>query len=109
MNNVELFCEKLIILSKGKTIVSGYLDEIKDRYKERKIILKANTSIKELKNIKNIDKVEKNADHYELYLSDEKYVEDIFKHISKLKNVTKFEVVKLSLNEIFIKEVGKNE
>ena len=31
MNNVELFCEKLIILSKGKTIVSGYLDEIKDR------------------------------------------------------------------------------
>ena len=108
MNNVELFCEKLIILSHGKTIVSGYLDEIKNRYKERKIILKANTSIKELSKIKNITKVEKNADHYELYLDDEKYVQDIFKSISALKNVTKFEVVQLSLNEIFIKEVEKN-
>ena len=109
MNNVELFCEKLIILSKGKTIVSGYLDEIKDRYKERKILLKADTTLKELREIKNVEKVEKNADHYELYLNDEKYVEDIFKHISKLKNITKFEVVKLSLNEIFIREVGKHE
>lgn len=108
MNNVELFCEKLIILSHGKTIVSGYLDEIKNRYKERKIILKANTSIKELSEIKNINKVEKNADHYELYIDDEKYVQDIFKSISNLKNVTKFEVVQLSLNEIFIKEVEKN-
>ena len=90
MNNVELFCEKLIILSHGKTIVSGYLDEIKNRYKERKIILKANTSIKELSEIKNINKVEKNADHYELYIDDEKYVQDIFKSISNLKNVTKF-------------------
>ncbi len=108
MNNVELFCEKLIILSHGKTIVSGYLDEIKNRYKERKIILKANTSIKELSEIKNINKVEKNADHYELYIDDEKYVQDIFKSISSLKNVTKFEVVQLSLNEIFIKEVEKN-
>ena len=108
MNNVELFCEKLIILSHGKTIVSGYLDEIKNRYKERKIILKANTSIKELSEIKNITKVEKNADHYELYIDDEKYVQDIFKSISALKNVTKFEVVQLSLNEIFIKEVEKN-
>lgn len=107
MNNVELFCEKLIILSHGKTIVSGYLDEIKNRYKERKIILKANTSIKELSEIKNINKVEKNADHYELYIDDEKYVQDIFKSISSLKNVTKFEVVQLSLNEIFIKEVEK--
>ena len=109
MNNVELFCEKLIILSHGKTIVSGYLDEIKNRYKERKIILKANTSIKELSEIKNINKVEKNADHYELYIDDEKYVQDIFKSISSLKNVTKFEVVQLSLNEIFIKEVEKND
>ena len=38
----------------------------------------------------------------------EKYIDKIFKDITKLKNVTKFEVVKLSLNEIFIKEVLKN-
>ena len=41
---------------------------------------------------------------------DKKYVDDIFKFVSKCKNVTKFEVVELSLHEIFTKEVGvKNE
>lgn len=106
MNNVELFCEKLIILSKGKTIVSGYLKEIKNRYKERKIILKADTNISDLEKIKGVTKVNKNGDSFELDIEDEKYVEDIFKSISKFKNVTKFEVLLPSLNEIFIKEVG---
>ena len=108
MNNVELFCEKILILSRGKTIISGYLDEIKDKYKERRIQIKADTTITELRQIKNVLGVEKKADYYELYISDEKYVSDIFKDITKLKNVTKFEVVKLSLNEIFIKEVLNN-
>ena len=109
MEMVELFCEKLLILSKGKTIISGYLDEIKNRYRERKILLKADTTIKELSSIENVSKINKKADIYEIEIDDEKYVNDIFKTISKMKNVTKFEVVKLSLNEIFIKEVGKYE
>ena len=109
METIELFCEKLLILSKGKTILSGYLKDIKNKYKERKILLKADTSKEELKKINNVIEVIEAADYYELLLSDEKYVEEVFEQVTKLKNVTKFEVVKLSLNEIFIKEVGNYE
>ena len=109
METIELFCEKLLILSKGKTILSGYLKDIKNKYKERKILLKADTSKGELKKINNVIEVIEAADYYELLLSDEKYVEEVFQQVTKLKNVTKFEVVKLSLNEIFIKEVGNYE
>ena len=35
-----------------------------------------------------------------------KYAKSIFEYVAKCKNVTKFEVVELSLHEIFTKEVG---
>lgn len=110
MNHVELFCEKLIIMDKGKAILSGYLKDIKKSYSERKILLKADTTLEEISKIDNITNIIKKGDEFELKIEDEKYVDDIFKKVSKLKNVRKFEVKELSLHEIFTKEVGdRNE
>ena len=48
MNNVELFCEKLLILNKGKTIIQGLLRDIKSNYEERRILIKADVTKTEL-------------------------------------------------------------
>ncbi len=106
MNHVELFCEKLIIMQRGKTILSGYLKDIKDKYDERKILIKADTTKAELSKLKGVEKVIIKGDEIEVNIKDKKYVQDIFEFVSKCKNVTKFEVVELSLHEIFTKEVG---
>ena len=110
MNHVELFCEKLIILDHGKAILSGYLKDIKQKYDERIILIKADTSKSELEKIKGVTNVVIKGDEIEVKISNKKYVKDIFEYISKCNNVTKFEVVELSLHEIFTKEVGdRNE
>ena len=106
MNHVELFCEKLMILDHGKTILQGYLKDIKANYDERKILIKADASKAELKKLKGVTDVLIKGDEIELTIENKKYVDSIFKYISKLNNVTKFEVVELSLHEIFTKEVG---
>ena len=108
MNNVELFCEKLLILNKGKTILQGFLKDIKKNYDERKILIKADVSKKELSNLKGVISVTVKGDEIEVNIENKKYVDDIFKYVSKCKNVIKFEVVELSLHEIFTKEVGGN-
>ena len=41
-----------------------------------------------------------------LKIENKSYAKGIFDYVSKCKNVTKFEVVELSLHEIFTKEVG---
>ena len=107
MNNVELFCEKLLILNKGKTILKGLLKDIKKRYNERKILIKADITKEELLKLKGIDSIVKKGDEIEVKITDEKYANDIFKYVSKKKDVLKFEVVELSLHEIFTKEVGE--
>lgn len=110
MNHVELFCEKLMILDHGKVVIQGNLKDIKNNYDERKILIKADASKAELKKLKGVKNVIIKGDEIELSIEDKKYVQGIFDYVSKCKNVIKFEVVELSLHEIFTKEVGvKNE
>ena len=110
MNNVELFCEKLLILNKGKTILQGNLKDIKASYDERKILIKADVTKTELKKLAGVTNVLIKGDEIEVNIENKKYINDIFEFISSKKNVTKFEVVELSLHEIFTKEVGgKND
>lgn len=110
MNHVELFCEKLIILDHGKVVIQGNLKDIKNNYDERKILIKADASKTELSKLKGVKNVLIKGDEIEVNIENKKYIDGIFNYVSKCKNVTKFEVVELSLHEIFTKEVGvKNE
>ena len=51
--------------------------------------------------------VNKNNLDYEVKIADESVVDLVFKVVSKGKNITKFLVEELSLNEIFIEKVGE--
>ena len=107
MNNVELFCQKLLILNKGKTILKGNLKDIKNSYDERKILIKADITKDELIKLPGVQSVIVKGDEIEVNIKDKKYAKDIFKIVSKKDNILKFEVVELSLHEIFTKEVGE--
>ena len=39
MEHVELFCEKLVVLVKGKTVLNGYLKDIKKEYKKKDVYI----------------------------------------------------------------------
>ena len=51
MEHVELFCEKLLVLVKGKCVLSGYLKDIKDKYKKKNIIVKGDFNIDKIKEL----------------------------------------------------------
>ena len=106
MNHVELFCEKLLILDHGETIIDGNLKDIKNSYDERKILIKADISKSELSELEGVKNVTIKGDEIEVKIENKKYAKSIFEYVAKCKNVTKFEVVELSLHEIFTKEVG---
>lgn len=105
MEHVELFCEKLVILVKGKVILSGYLKDIKKEYRKKNILIRGNVEKKELENIKGVVSVLKKADEYEVSIESEEFVKDVFGKI-KNKEITKFVVEEPTLNEIFIAKVG---
>ena len=40
MDHVEMFCEKLVILLKGKSVLEGYINNIKKQYRKKNIVVK---------------------------------------------------------------------
>ena len=108
MSSIEEFCTEVLILNKGKTVLQGNLNDIKSKYPANRI------SVIVDRNIDNIIKdlaleiyIEKDND-YEIKIQSE---EDGYKLFKKLSNqdvkVTKFEIKKPSLNDIFIEKVGE--
>ena len=106
MEHVELFCEKLVVLVKGKSVINGYLSDIKKDYKKKNVIVVGDIDIdkvKKLDGVKNIDKVN---GEYIISIEDDSYINSLFKCISKFDNIMKFSVEDPSLHEIFISIVG---
>ena len=108
MEPVELFCKKLAIMVKGKTVISGYLSDIKKQYRKKNILVKGDIDIKEIEKISGVVSVITKGDSYEIKIESSDIVKDVFDKISKCKNITKFVVEEPSLNEIFISKVGES-
>ena len=63
--------------------------------------------VDDIKKIDGVEDIEINKNEYTIKISDIKYVENVFKKVSKCNNVTKFVVEEPTLNEIFISKVGE--
>ncbi len=106
MQYIEEFCEKLVILSKGKNILSGYLDKIKKDMGHNKIMLKGDKiDLSKLEKIKGVTSIDNNKDHYIVNISGEDVINKVFKAISTA-SIQTFNVLEPTLNEIFIEKVG---
>ena len=106
MEHVELFCDRLVVLVKGKSVLSGYLKDIKKKYKKKNILVKGEIDTKKLLDCPGVENITKERDEYIISISSEEYTSGLFKEIAKYDNITKFSVEDPSLNEIFINTVG---
>jgi len=108
MEHVELFCKKIAIILKGKTVLSGDLKEIKRKYRKKNIIVKGTFDIEKIKKIDGVISVLEKASEYEIKIEDSKVSEQVFKEISKSKDISKYVIEEPSLNEIFVSKVGES-
>ena len=109
MSVVEEYCRDILILSKGKTVLSGNLSEIKKSYGKNNLVIKTNNDISKYipEGFKIVDKT---VDTYDFKITSQN---DASKFLKELVNnnieVEKFEIKEPSLQEIFIEKVGGNK
>ena len=110
MEYIEDFCEQLIILVHGKAILNGSLDEIKENYAKKNILIKGeNIKVSDITKIKGVTSVDKKANEIVVHIENIDIAPKVFDCI-KNTNITKYVVADAQLNEIFIHYVGgKNE
>lgn len=109
MEHVELFCDELVILVHGKSVLQGNLKDIKKKYRKKNIQLCCKDDVDKLKDIDGVLDIIKEAgtDTYIIKISDDTVVDKVFEVVKTFKSVTKFNVEEATLNEIFISKVGE--
>lgn len=107
MDHVELFCKKLAVMLHGKTVLSGYLKDIKEQYRKKNIFIKGTVTKNELESVPGVVEVIEKADEFEVKISNMEVASLVFDAL-KEKTITKFIVEEPSLNEIFVAKVGES-
>ena len=108
MHTIEEFCTDILILDRGKTVLKGNLKEIKNSYPANRVLLETTSGVKDI--INKLDyKIENEHDNsYYIKINNES---DGYKIVNELvKNnieINKFEILKPTLNDIFIEKVGE--
>lgn len=105
MDHVELFCKKLVVLLHGKSVLEGYLKDIKEDYQKQNIFIQGEFDVEEVKKIKGVLAVNY-ENEYIVKIESQEVVPLVFKKL-KDATITKFVVEEASLNEIFIEKVGE--
>ena len=108
MQSIEDYCEDLVILKNGKTILSGNLKQIKAGYGRTNLTVNCQEEIDILIKDQGINLVSKTATGYEFKIKSDEEAYTLLKKImdSKVK-LDKFEIREPSLHEIFIQKVGE--
>lgn len=105
MSVIEEFCSDLVILNRGKTVLSGNLKEIKDSYKTNKVLIETTDEIDGILKRLKVDVLDKNDDEYLVSADDRrKLLKELVKNNIEVKT---FKVIKPTLHEIFIEKVGE--
>ncbi len=105
MNQVEELCDRILMINNGQNVLYGDLGEIKARYRGNSLLLDVEGELGEIPGVTG-KRVHKS--YTELILDGKTIPQQVLLHlINRGMVVNRFEVATPSLNEIFLKEVGK--
>jgi ABC-2 type transport system ATP-binding protein len=105
MNQVEELCDRILMINNGQAVLYGNLTEIRARYRGNSVLLEAKGELGELPGV---SAQRQHKGYVELILDGKTTPQQLLKHLlGRGIVVNRFEVATPSLNEIFLKEVGR--
>lgn len=107
MHTIEEFCTDILILNKGKTVLKGNIKDIKKTYKANRLVIETEEDITKIIENKKLTIENSHDNLYIIKINEEKEGYDLLQSLIKEKiNIDKFEIMKPTLNDIFIEKVG---
>jgi ABC-2 type transport system ATP-binding protein len=103
MAMAERMCDYIFMIYKGKKVLDGTLSEIQDQYGNDTLRIQSESGAAALEGISGIEKVNDFGKLQEVRVASGFDPQKILAELLKKTNITKFELTKPSLNDIFIR------
>lgn len=110
METAERLCNDILLINKSKKVISGSLREVKASYGRNRIALRATGGEVVLKNRALVKDVVEHSDEKLIELAPDADAQGLLKKLLEYgADISKFEKVEPSLNDIFIDQVGTGQ
>jgi ABC-2 type transport system ATP-binding protein len=110
MEVAEKICDDICMINKSRKVLDGTLREIKSSFGRNSVALRMEGGEGVLADPSLVAKVEHHSDETEALLAEGADAQSLLQRlIAAGANVSKFELVEPSLNDIFIAKVGETE
>ncbi len=108
MLTIEEFCSDILILNRGKTVLQGNLKEIKETYPANRLQINVDRKIENYINELGLEIENEKNNEYTIKINNENVAHNLLSRVVQDGViVSKFEIMKPTLNEIFIEKVGE--
>lgn len=107
MDHVEELCEHICILREGKAVVQGNLQEIKQSFGKKNIIIHSEDELQFLQEVEGVQDFKATMQGCVLQIEEERIARNVFQALQGEIFVRKFEIEEPTLNDIFIAKVGE--
>lgn len=110
METVEEYCENLVILDRGKTLLKGNLKEIKAGYGHTNLVVAAQEDVSTLAQEEGLELFEKRAAETEYKVQGDEMAHRFLRRMTEANIYPlKFEIREPSLQEIFVRKAGESK
>jgi len=103
MSVAEKMCDYIFMIYQGKKVLDGTLNDIQDQYGNDTIRLQTDMGTKALEGLPGIENINNYGKLQELRVSKGSDPQDILAKVMKKARISRFEITKPSLNDIFIR------
>ena len=108
METAERLCDRIVLINRGRSLVEGPLAEIKGRFSTRTIVLEGSGEMQEAANWEGVVRSQITAGQALLTLAEGFDPQRILRSAVESLRLTRFEVLRPSLQEIFVQLVGQD-
>lgn len=103
MNVAESMCDFIFMIHKGKKVLDGTLESIQERYGSDTISIQTEAGIHALKDLQGVNMINDFGRLQEIRIDKDVNSQHLLKTILERTMVSKFEITKPSLNDIFLR------
>lgn len=108
MTQIEEFCQEVVIMNHGKTVLKGNLQDIKNDYPCNRLEINTNQDIRSDIENEGLEIEFSKNNEYRIAIDSEEKTQKLLKSLTQQNiQINKFELKRPSLEEIFIEKVGE--
>jgi ABC-2 type transport system ATP-binding protein len=108
MHQVEELCDRIVLIDLGRTVLYGYLDDIRRQFSGHAVIVRTPNELPALPGVERVE--QHNSSAYRLNLAPSTSTQDVLRNlVDRGIQVDQFEIAAPTLDEIFIRVVQQND